>query len=488
MKYPITLLYRHDSYSSIDSFFNNNKESFLFSVTIINKDKLVDMFDSNNHLLLTYGRDKTQYLKDIDSVLPERIKKRWIHLTTMYDVEVLNRLLNHNYMNVVLENPITMRPCFSLFTTCYKSYDKIFRAYESIKTQRFLDWEWVILDDSPEDEHFLFLKLHLLSDKRIRLYKRSENSGSIGNVKNEAVMLCRGKYVLEMDHDDEILPDTLLDAVAVFENDPDVGFIYMNFSNLYENGDNFSYGDVFGLGYSGYYCQKHNGQWINVAISPNINNISLSHIVAIPNHPRIWRKSSLICIGNYSEFLPVSDDYELLLRTAVKTKIVKIPKLGYIQYMNQGNNNFSLIRNSEINRLCTQHLYPRCFSDFKINEYMKQNNAFEKSNSFTPIWKRENYEYKYCNKIIHSNYKKQYCIIGLDAFRKNIEHIKNLYLDPENDFILLDNKNSIEDLTGELDKLLLDKIKCYKLADCSIEELKRYFLLIYKGCDNYEII
>uniref|UniRef100_A0A6C0JDQ7 Glycosyltransferase 2-like domain-containing protein n=1 Tax=viral metagenome TaxID=1070528 RepID=A0A6C0JDQ7_9ZZZZ len=446
------------------------------------------MFDSNNHLLLTYGRDKNQYLKDIDSVLPERIKKRWIHLTTMYDVEVLNRLLNHNYMNIVLENPVTMRPCFSLFTTCYKSYDKIFRAYNSIKTQCFLDWEWVILDDSPEDEHFLFLKLHLLSDKRIRLYKRSENSGSIGNVKNEAVMLCRGKYVLEMDHDDEILPDTLLDAVNVFENDPDVGFVYMNFANLYENGDNFSYGDMFGLGYSGYYCQKHNGKWINVAVSPNINNISLSHIVAIPNHPRIWRKSSLIDIGNYSEFLPVSDDYELLLRTAVKTKIVKIPKLGYIQYMNHGNNNFSLIRNSEINRLCTQHLHPRCFSDLKINEYMNQNNALENLSNFTPIWKRENYEYKYCNKIINSDYKKQYCVIGLDVFRKNIEHIKNLYKDPENDFLLLDNKNNIDVLTCELDKLMLDKIKCYKLADCSFEELKRFFLLIYKGCDDYEII
>ena len=28
-------------------------------------------------------------------------------------------------------------------------------------------------------------------------------------------------------------------------------------------------------------------------------------------------------MGNYSEFLPVSDDYELLLRTAVNTKMTK---------------------------------------------------------------------------------------------------------------------------------------------------------------------
>ena len=65
----------------------------------------------------------------------------------------------------------------------------------------------------------------------MRLYRRSCNSGNIGNVKNEAVSLCRGKYVLELDHDDEILPDVLKDSVEYFEAHPDVGFIYMDFIN-----------------------------------------------------------------------------------------------------------------------------------------------------------------------------------------------------------------------------------------------------------------
>ena len=42
-----------------------------------------------------------------------------------------------------------------------------------------------------KDKHFAFLKEKLSSDNRI-----------IGNVKNEAISLCRGKYVIEMDHDD----------------------------------------------------------------------------------------------------------------------------------------------------------------------------------------------------------------------------------------------------------------------------------------------
>jgi glycosyltransferase involved in cell wall biosynthesis len=492
MKYPNIVLYRYDKYSHIDSFFETNKDNFFFTVTITNdKEELNKLFDVTYHIFITYGDDFHEYAQNIYSIIPPRMNSRWIHLKELHSINELNKMFNYCYINNVTDKHENTRPVFSLFTTCYNSYDKIFRAYNSIKTQILKDWEWVILDDSPDDAHFSFLKATFKNDRRIRLYNRSENSGSIGNVKNEAVLLCRGKYVIEMDHDDEILPDTLLDAANVFDKDPEVGFVYMDFVNLYENGANFSYGDFFGLGYSGYYCQKLNYKWVNVAICPNINNTTLSHIVAVPNHPRIWRKSALLEMGNYSEFLPVSDDYELLLRTAVNTKMVRIPKLSYVQYMNNNNNNFSLIRNSEINRLCKSHLYPQCYEKYKINEKMKELDAFENpiySYKCSQIWKRDNYEFKYCNKVINVNYKKQYCIIGLDTLRNNKTLLSKLYNDSSNDFLVLDNKCDINELTREIDNLKFDRMKCYKLADSTIDELIKYFHLIYRSCDEYSII
>ncbi len=505
MKYPITLLFRNAEYSYIDLFFQENKDNLLFSLTITdNPLDLNKLFDSTYHLLLTFGESEDMYLPVIDSILPERIKRRWVHLISswsmtdkeisglnkMPSVEYLNNIINKCYMDNIVDDHSETRVAFSLFTTCYKSYDKIIRAYNSIKEQTLKDWEWVILDDSPEDEHFPFLIKTLGNDRRVRLYKRSENSGSIGNVKNEAVMLCRGKYVIEMDHDDEILPDLLHDAANVFENNPDIGFVYTDFINLYENGDNFSYGDFFGLGYCGYYCQKYKNKWVNVAITPNINNTTLSKIVAVPNHPRIWRKSSLIEMGNYSEFLPIADDYELLLRTSVKTKMAKIAKFGYIQYMNNNNNNFSLIRNSEITRLCRHHLYPQCFEKYKINEKMKELGADEDaifSDKYSQIWRRKNYEYKYCNEIFNADYKTQYCVIGLETFRQNKKELIELYQNKENDIILLDSKYKTERLTDYMDYLKLDGVKCYSLSDHSEEELVNYFLLLYKSCSDYSI-
>jgi hypothetical protein len=260
---------------------------------------------------------------------------------------------------------------------------------------------------------------------------------------------------------------------------------------LHENKTNFRYGDFFGLGYAGYYRQKYNGMWVHVSSHGNINNITLSHIVSVPNHPRIWRKTTLLEIGNYSEYLPVSDDYELLIRTAVKTKIAKIHKLGYVQYMNDGGNNFSYIRNGEINRL-RYHLTDHCYKKYNVQEMMKKLNAHEDEiymKNHSQIWKRNEYNYKYCNKIINANYKKQYCIIGLETLHCNLDEILQFYKDDKNDFIVLDNKNSsgADIICNELDKLGLDKMKCYEMNDCNDAQLINYFNMIYKSCDDCKI-
>jgi len=486
MKYPNVIFFRKDEYDIVDGFFDKNKEKLLFNLNITSDlDELNKLNDSNYHLIVTYG-DSNIYLKDVNNILSNRIKKRWLHFNEINDINQFNKSINYCFINNILK---TNRVKFSIFTTCYNSYDKILRAYNSIKNQTFKDWEWVILDDSPDEKHFNFLKNILINDKRIRLYKRSENSGNIGNVKNEVVSLCRGEYLLELDHDDEILPDVLNDSVNVFECNPEIGFIYMDYTNITEDGKMVKYSDFFSFGYAGYYCYKYNNKWYYVASTPNINNITLSHIISVPNHPRIWRKDILLKIGNFSEFLPICDDYELILRTAINTKMAKIHKLGYIQYMNNNNNNFSLIRNSEINRLCQDEIYPQYYDLLNINKKMQNLDAFEDFSVLgKEIWKRDNYEHKYCNKIININYETQYCILGVETLLINEKYIMELYKNDKNDFILLENEKTNIELMNLLDEKKLDRIKCYSLINNSIDDLISYFKLIYKSCDEYVIL
>jgi glycosyltransferase involved in cell wall biosynthesis len=494
-KYPFVVFFRFDKYSAIDSYLLLNKDKLNCSIYIINnKEGLNYLFDSNYQILVTYGDEEKEYIGQVNSIIADRMRMRWIHfqsITSLDSLEVFNRSVNYCFIDNCLKSRIAVRTVFSLFTTTYNSYEKIVRCYQSLKNQLFLDWEWVILDDSPDDKHFPFLKDLTKNDYRVRLYKRSENSGNIGNVKNEAVSLCRGEYLLELDHDDELLPTTLSDSVKCFEENKDVGFIYMNYINIYENGENFSYGDFFGKGYANYYCEKYNNKWVYVSNTPNINNVTLTHLVSCPNHPRIWRKDVLMECGNYSEFLPICDDYEILLRTALKTKMAKIYKLGYIQYMNQSNNNFSLIRNSEINRIAPQYITPIFYDKLKINEKMKEMNAYEDEkymHEYSQLWKRENFQHNYCNLVINNDHDMQYCLIGIDSLINNIDKVKELYKNFKNDFILLENKASIKYVWWKLEYYQLHRFKCYALKDAPEEELENYFMYMYRSTKDYEII
>ena len=273
----------------------------------------------------------------------------------------------------------------------------------------------------------------------------------------------------------------------------------MDFINIYENGENFSYGDHICKGYGSYYCQKYNDKWVYVYNTPNINNITLSHLVCCPNHPRIWRRELLLKIGNYCEYLPICDDYEILLRTAVNTKMAKIPKLGYVQYMNNSNNNFSLIRNGEINRIGPQYISPIYYNEYKIAEKMKALDAFEDPNisetiNNIQIWKRintdSNYTHKYCNLLVNVDFQKQICIIGLDSLILNLEYIQGLYNDEslQIDFILLDNKATNEYLWRQLDNYGFSRMKCYSLIDIPKNLLVNYFKTTYLSAKEYEII
>lgn len=493
MKYPFILFYRHDKYDYIDSLLKNNSTNLDCTLHIINKSEKLNLIYKQIYSLLVVFGNKDEYNSELIQYLNSNINNRILFLSEITNIEKFNTLVNEQFINLCSLERIHVRPIFSIFTTSFNSFDKIIRAFNSLKAQTLTNWEWVIMDDSPDNVNFNFLKKELTNDSRVRLYRRFENNAYIGNVKNEAVSLCRGQFVLELDHDDEILPFVLEESVQLFNDKPDVGFIYMDFINIYENGDNFWYGDHICKGYGSYYCQKYNDKWVYVYNTPNVNNITLSHLVCCPNHPRIWRKDLLLEIGNYCEYLSICDDYEIILRTALNTKIAKIHKFGYIQYMNNENNNFSLIRNAEINRIGPNYINPIYYNKFNIHNEMKKMVSYEDEkylNDNTQIWLRDlnNYEHKYCNLLVNLNYTTQFCIVGLDGLLKNIDIIRELYKDSKNDFIVIENKCTLNYLWNKLDSLGFDKMKCHTLIDKSFDTLINYFKMCYLSVDKYEII
>jgi glycosyltransferase involved in cell wall biosynthesis len=251
------------------------------------------------------------------------------------------------YISSVLEDN---NPIISIFTPAYKSFDRFIRAFKSMQGQSLKDWEWIILDDSPDDSNYLFIKDLIKNDHRIKLYRANKNDGFIGSTKRQAASLCSGKYLLELDHDDELHHLALELCVEAFKKFPDAGFCYSNSCETFEDGGNVNYGDHFAMGFGKHYDFKYQGKNLLGADTP-INASTMRHIVGVPNHFRCWERDIYFRIHRHNNKLPIVDDYELLVRTFLYTKMIHIPEVLYIQYMNSGGNNTQEPRRAEIQRL-----------------------------------------------------------------------------------------------------------------------------------------
>ena len=280
---------------------------------------------------------------------PFCVKRMWVNFQ---DIGNLSASGVHTF-ECLLHNMIAPKqdvPLVTVFTPAYKSGDKIMKPYHSLVNQTYKDWEWIIMDDSQDDKTFAQLTELAKRDFRIRVYKSSRHSGVIGNVKREACDLGRGEFLLELDHDDELTPDALELVVKAYREHPEVGFIYSDCAECYEDGTPVSYNAGWGLGYGSYRDEMRNGILYKVINSPNINDFTIRHIVAAPNHLRSWRKKVYDEIGGHNPLIHVADDYCLMVKTFLKTRMLLIKKLLYVQYRNQTGNT-SQLRNKEIQRL-----------------------------------------------------------------------------------------------------------------------------------------
>jgi len=312
--------------------------------------------DDNLSGVLAYDRPSVivSFGKEEDFVnlmaSPFSVRKKWIHFPDTGNIEGIGieafRCFLHNAVNDRQDLPL-----ISVFTPAYKTGSKIMKPFSSLLSQTYPDWEWVIIDDSDDDgETFSSLSEIADSDPRVRVYKNSKHSGVIGSVKGDACALCRGSILVELDHDDEIVPQALEWLFNAYTSHPDVGFVYTDFAECFEDGTPWEYGPGWGMGYGSYRTEEYGGIEYKVVNSPHVNAKVVRHIVAMPNHIRSWRTDVYRQIGGHGNTIHVADDYELMLRTFLNTRMGHIPRMGYVQYRNETGNTHQ-VRNAEIQRL-----------------------------------------------------------------------------------------------------------------------------------------
>ncbi len=126
-------------------------------------------------------------------------------------------------------------PEISVLMPIYNTNEEYLRlAIESILNQTFPDFEFIILNDSPENTSLDDI-INSYHDSRIHYFKNKENIG-ISTSHNVLLQKATGKYIALMDHDDISLPERLEIQVKYMNANPQVGICGTGFYRFGKTG------------------------------------------------------------------------------------------------------------------------------------------------------------------------------------------------------------------------------------------------------------
>lgn len=115
-----------------------------------------------------------------------------------------------------------MLPTVSVIMNCRNSAEFLKEAIDSVYAQTFSDWEIIFWDNQSSDNSPDIARSY--TDGRLR-YFRAEEPAPLGEARNQALREARGRYLAFLDCDDLWEPEKLMDQVALFETNQNVGLV-----------------------------------------------------------------------------------------------------------------------------------------------------------------------------------------------------------------------------------------------------------------------
>ena len=229
------------------------------------------------------------------------------------------------FTSTLLQTFVTVPTLFGLFMSggfmvkisvlmpVYKTPELYLReAIESILKQTFADFEFLILDDCPEDDREAIVKSY--KDKRIKYFKNEKNLG-ISASRNKLIDMAKGEYLAVFDHDDISLPERLEKESQYLDEHPEIG--------------------VVGCAVEVFQKKK---KIITHPLTDEEIKASLMSVCAIV-HPASMIKKNILMINSirYEAYFSPAEDYRLWCRLIPYTKFHNLPDVLF-KYRDHGMN------------------------------------------------------------------------------------------------------------------------------------------------------
>lgn len=225
-------------------------------------------------------------------------------------------------------------PTVSVCMSVYNAAPHLATAIESILSQTFGDFEFLILDDGSTDASPQILRRYAHQDARIRLTCR-DNRG-IPQTRNELLAQSRGEFIAIMDADDLALPDRLALQVDWLRSHPETVWV----------GGAFELIDDRGRLLTTVRMAEENARIQRLLLEGHTSYLHPSGTV---------RKTALEKIGGYNEAWVTASDLDLWLKLTEVGEVVNLPQpvvkyrihpsaISQRRQMEQGNNAVEVFR------------------------------------------------------------------------------------------------------------------------------------------------
>ena len=117
----------------------------------------------------------------------------------------------------------------SVIIPCYNHAQYIGETIDSVLNQTYENIEIIVVNDASQDNSCEAIQQFVEKYPHIMFIDEKENIGVI-EVRNKAISIAQGDYILPLDADDKIPPAYIEKAVNILENNPQVGVVYAKVS------------------------------------------------------------------------------------------------------------------------------------------------------------------------------------------------------------------------------------------------------------------
>lgn len=202
---------------------------------------------------------------------------------------------------------LAYRPLISILVPVYNSEPCwLERLVRSVRAQTYDRWELILVDDaSPRSDTQSALAAIAESDERI-VWDRLDHNQGISAATNHAAELANGEFLAFVDHDDELLPETLWWVVDHLQKDPAADLIYTDEEYAPDN-------------------EQQRYPFFKPAFSPELLTAYnyMCHLLVVRR--RIFEE-----VGRLRPETDGAQDYDLILRIIEKTqRVAHIPRVLY---------------------------------------------------------------------------------------------------------------------------------------------------------------